>query len=144
MKLFLILFFVSSSALAGEVVSIRGQLFYHGTGKWSEDIFKPGFSIWNAPIGEGSLKGAAERTLFVVEAKGDKNTEVEIRITHNLKGKTTVVHESKESFGFLKKKQTMKFPVLLNNTIEGTYEVSAKIVGQEKAFTKTVNFAMGE
>lgn len=61
-----------------EIVSIEGSLFYHGKKQWSENIFDRKFSIWNASIGEGSLKGPADRTLFTIEANGTKTQKVKL------------------------------------------------------------------
>jgi len=120
----------AAEAKTPEILSVRGFLYYHGVGTWSENIFNSNFNIWNASIGEGSLKHPSDRTLFVVEANKNKSTQagsIYIRIQKKSKDKIEILYEKKHEFSFLEDAQNMYVPVLLENTTFGEFMVTAYI-----------------
>jgi|GEM_PF-2720635 len=133
--------------LKREIVSIKGLLYYHGTGEWSQNIFDKDFHIWNPVIGEGTLKGAADRTMFVIEARGESGDTVNIKIVQQFrKNKPRVLVDTKKSFSFLEKDQTMKIPILVEDVYAGEVTVTATVTnggGKEVSPEKTAKVVYG-
>lgn len=137
-----------------KVNSIKGQVYYHQIGTWSDDIFNKDFRIWNAAIGEGSLKGPAHQTLFTVETDAPEGSRLRIQVECSVKaqpckGKSKVVSESLVEIR--NKLSAMKtfVPVLVVDTTYGTYKVTAqvedvagKLLSDQKI--ATIDFAGGE
>ncbi|MBI4040943.1 MAG: hypothetical protein HY390_03630 [Deltaproteobacteria bacterium] len=113
-----------------EILSVKGFLYYHGVGGWSENIFNPDFNIWNSSIGEGSLKHPSNRTLFVIEANKNTSTKADsvfIKIQKKVKDKIEILYEKKHKFSFLEENQNMHVPVFLESTTFGEFIVTAYI-----------------
>ncbi len=141
---------LSSFSVAKEkpkIISIKGQVYYHQTGTWSENIFDKNFHIFNAVIGGGSLKGPTHQTLFTIETDASATTQLRVRIDHSVNKKSKLARES--MIEIQNRSPKTYVPVLLDGTSFGIYKVTAQVEDLlsrplSEPLTAIVDFAGGE
>jgi hypothetical protein len=132
-----------------KITAIHAQLYYEGTGKFSDDVLaQKDLSLWNTIIGEGSADGASNYTFVTVEVQGQDMPigAVKIRVeARNQKRKIVAVHTSTVSL--YDDKTHFNAPLFLYDTGCDEIEVSAYLLGKgikKRVVKAKIPFACGE
>lgn len=134
---------------APQITDVKAQLYYRGTGTFSDDLLKQkDLSLWNTIIGAGSSGGASTMTLVTVEVSGKDvpqgKINVEITATGE-KGRALAKHVSEVTIY----DDATKYyaPMLINDTGCEEIKIAAKLTGKGikmSPIVKTIPFACGE
>jgi len=117
---------------ANQINSIKAFLYYDKTAEWSTNILKSDFYIWNAVIGEGSLKYPAESTLFLVEADSESaDNKISVSIKQKWKNKEEVLVKGPQSCTYDKWDKKLFCPVVLPKATVGVITFDAEIIDQK-------------
>ena len=108
-------------------IEIKGYLHYAKVDEWSKNIVDESFSIWNAVIGEGSLKHPAGDTLFVVKAKhANSKSKMTVLVTKKTDQKKQVLKNTWCSPVFSKSSKTLVCSFMVPDFHYGDLEVQVK------------------
>lgn len=140
---------VAQTKVAPKITAIRAQLFYDGTGTFSEDILaQKNLALWNTVIGEGSAGAPSTSTLVTVEISGRNlpvgGTKVEITATGN---KNRLIQKRLVAVDIYDERTKFYAPLWLNDTGCEPIKIAARLVGTGAPtgiVTKTIPFACGE
>ena len=141
-----------STALAAEapkIAAIHAQLYYEGSGKFSDDVLASGENtLWNTIIGEGGAGAPSNFTLVTVEVTG-KDLEIgAVKVQITARGhKRKIVGQRTIHVSIYDDKTKFFAPLWLYDTGCDEIEVSAKLIGKGVASTtvkKVIPFKCGE
>lgn len=135
------------------LANMQAMLFFENTGKFSPDVFTNQVNLWNTPIEGASREGASESMLVVVEIRSaadrwlPRNSKVQLTARYRIedgsrRGKpaffskimTINIGSDYKFFAAFWLYETGCYPV----------ELTARIVGQQGALRKKINFGCGE
>jgi hypothetical protein len=95
--------------------------------EWSKNITDSKFDIWNASIGEGSLKHPAEVTLFVIVAESESaDNKMSVVVKQKFKNKEETIFEGRQGCSFDKWAKKLRCAVFINESA-GIMTVSAEL-----------------
>jgi len=118
-KIYILILVSSFSSLVFGVqnngeIDIRGYIHYPKVDEWSKNIVDDSFSIWNAVIGEGSLKHPAGDSLFVIKAKNaNKQSQMDVEIKNLFLGRVEVLRRGLCSSVFSKGSRELVCSVII-------------------------------
>ena len=141
-----------STAFAAEpakITAIRAQLYYEGTGKFSDDVLASGENtLWNTIIGEGAAGAASNFTLVTVEVTGKDVPMDAVRVQITARGfKRRIVGQRTIRVSIYDDATKFIAPLFLHDTGCDEIEVSARLVGNgvdKTSVKKVIPFKCGE
>ena len=126
--------------------SIKAYPFYNFTGKIGTInlIDNPKLSLWNSITGDGSIGGASNDTMAVVDISGPamQYAPKKIQITALVQGKTLV--QRTFSTSVFDAQGRYYIPLLINDTGCQPLTITAQLVDAKQKISKTIPFACGE
>ena len=139
----------AAAAEAPKIAAIRAQLYYEGTGKFSDDVLASGENtLWNTIIGEGGAGAPSNFTLVTVEVTGKDVPQGAVKVQITARGyKRKIVGQRTSEVSIYDEKTKFIAPLFLYDTGCDEIEISAKLIGKgvDKATVKKViPFKCGE
>jgi hypothetical protein len=142
----------ASTAFAAEapkIAAIRAQLYFEGSGKFSDDILVSGENtLWNTIIGEGGAGAPSNFTLVTVEVAGKDVPIGVVKVQITARGyKRKIVGQRTMEVSIYDEATKFHAPLFLYDTGCDEIEVSARLIGKGVTSTtvkKVIPFKCGE
>lgn len=142
----------ASSAFAAEapkITAIRAQLYFEGSGKFSDDVLASGENtLWNTIIGEGGAGAPSNFTLVTVEITGKDVPIGKVHVQITARGyKRKILGQRTSEVSIYDAKTKFVAPLFLYDTGCDEIEVSAKLIGKgvdKTTVKKIIPFKCGE
>jgi hypothetical protein len=142
----------ASSAFAAEapkITAIRAQLYFEGSGKFSDDILASGQNmLWNTIIGEGGAGAPSNFTLVTVEVVGKDVPVGKVHVQITARGyKRKIVAQRTIHVSIYDEATKFLAPLWIYDTGCDEIEVTARLIGKGVANTtvkKVIPFKCGE
>jgi hypothetical protein len=137
------------AAEAPKIAAIRAQLYFEGSGKFSEDVLESGEpTLWNTIIGEGGAGAPSNFTLVTVEVQGKDVAVGALKVQITARGyKRKIVGQRTIDVSLYDEKTKFFAPLWLYDTGCDEIEISARLIGKGVATTtvkETIPFKCGE
>lgn len=144
----------ASTAFAAEapkIAAIRAQLYFEGSGKFSDDVLASGENtLWNTIIGEGGAGAPSNFTLVTVEVVGKDVPQGKVKVQITARGyKRKIVGQRTMEVSIYDEATKFFAPLWLNDTGCDEVEISARLIGKGVAVPtttvkKVIPFKCGE
>ena len=140
---------IAFAAEGPKIAAIHAQLYYEGSGKFSDDILASGENtLWNTIIGEGGAGAPSNFTLVTVEVTGKDVPIGAVKVQVTARGyKRKIVGQRTMDVSIYDEKTKFFAPLFLYDTGCDEIEVSAKLIGKgvdKTTVKKTIPFKCGE
>ncbi len=137
------------AAEAPKIAAIRAQLYFEGSGRFSDDILASGENtLWNTIIGEGGAGAPSNFTLVTVEVQGKDVAIGAVKVQITARGyKRKIVGQRTIDVSLYDEKTKFFAPLWLYDTGCDEIEISARLIGKglaNRTVKKTIPFKCGE